>query len=161
MSTQTEAYGTVINQVEELEGLVGKEIGVSQWIEISQKRINTFAENTEDMQWIHIDPEKSARESPYKTTIAHGFLVLSMASQIAYQILEIKEVGMSINYGLNKVRFTNAVLSGSHIRGRITMQEYKAIPGGARYIMNLVFEIKGQERPACIAEWVGQAYAKP
>lgn len=161
MTTQTEAYSTTIQEVGELEGLVGKEIGLSEWIEISQERINIFAENTEDMQWIHIDPERSKRESPYKTTIAHGFLVLSMASQIAYQILKIQDVGMSINYGLNKVRFTNAVPSGAHIRGRITLQEYKAIPGGARYIMKLVFEIKGQEKPACIAEWVGQAYANP
>lgn len=161
MSTQTEAYSTEINKVSELEGLIGKEIGVSEWIEISQERINIFAENTEDMQWIHIDPERSAKESPYKTTIAHGFLVLSMASQIAYQILKIKDVGMSVNYGLNKVRFTNAVPSGAHIRGRIIMQEYKEIPGGARYIMKVVFEIKGQEKPACIAEWVGQAYGNP
>lgn len=160
-ATSTEAYKTTFKNIADIENYVGKEIGLSEWFEISQERIDVFADVTEDHQWIHIDPEKSAKHSPYKTTIAHGFLVLSMASKIAYATFEVNNMAMGVNYGLNKVRFTNAVPAGALVRGRVSLKDYKEIKGGARYVMDIVFEIKGQERPACVAEWIGQGYAGP
>ena len=157
----TEAYQTSIDNLSDIKSYIGKEVGLSEWVEITQDRIDTFADVTEDHQWIHINPEMAAKYSPYKTTIAHGFLVLSLGPKFSYEILKLKNVAMGVNYGLNKVRFTNAVPSGALVRGRFTMKEYKEIPGGARYIMEMVVELKGQEKPACVAEWIGQAYAGP
>ena len=157
----TEAFKTVIPKLSDLQNYLGKEIGVSEWIEITQDRIDNFGEVTEDMQWIHVNPEMSRKHSPYKTTVAHGFLVLSLGPKITYETMQIQNVAMGVNYGLNKVRFTNATPVGSFVRGRITLSEYKEIPGGARYTMQITFELQGQEKPACVAEWIGQAYATP
>ena len=99
--------------LEELRGLVGREIAVTQWLELTQERINKFADATEDHQWIHIDRERAQRESPYGTTIAHGFLTLSLVSHFIKEVLEMKGLRMAINYGLNRVRFPSAVLAGS------------------------------------------------
>ena len=125
---------------------------------IDQVTINGFAKLTKDEQWIHIDVEKSAKHSPYKTTIAHGFLVLSLASHFSYECIAFKDVGMGVNYGLDKVRFTNATPVGAKIRGRVSLMEYEAKEGGAKYKLKLVMELDGQEKPACIAEWIGIAY---
>ena len=110
-----------VAHLNELEQYVGKELGLTEWMTIEQDRINTFAEVTEDLQWIHTDPEKSAAFSPYKKTVAHGFLVLSLASKISYDALSIGDVVMGVNYGLDKVRFTNATRSGAKLRGRLAL----------------------------------------
>jgi acyl dehydratase len=157
-TTRTEAYATQFKHLSDLKEWVGKELGLSNWITITQERIDAFAAATEDQQWIHVDPEKSKLYSPYKTTVAHGFLVLSFASKFAYDCYSLDDVTMGVNYGLNKVRFPSATPSGALLRGRVSLLSYDEIPGGARYILKVVFEIKGQEKPACVAEFIAQAY---
>lgn len=161
MTITNKAYKTTLNNLSELKDYVGKEIGLSEWMEVTQANVNTFADVTEDRQWIHVDPQRSQQYSPYKTTIAHGFYVLSLASKIAYETFMVEDIAMGVNYGLNKVRFINATPVGAKVRGRIVLKEYKEIPNGARYIMELTFELEGQEKPACVAEWIGQAYTYP
>lgn len=155
----TSPYCTKFEKVADLEGYLGKELGLSEWITISQERIQKFAEATNDLQWIHVDEERSAKESPYGTTIAHGFLVLSMASAFAYECYTFENIKMGVNYGLDKVRFMNAVKAGAELRGRISLMEFKAIDGGAKYKVKVVFEIKGEEKPACVAEFLAMVYA--
>lgn len=154
------AYRSKFNSVDELENSLGKEIGLTEWYTMEQDKINIFAEATEDRQWIHIDKEKCKKESPYKTTIAHGFLILSMCSKIMFDAYELNNVGMVLNYGLDKVRFTNATPSGSKYRGRVSLMEFDANPKGAKYKMKVVIELEGQEKPACIAEFLALAYKK-
>lgn len=155
---RTEAYSTKFKHLSDLKGWVGKELGLSEWVTISQERIDTFAEATEDNQWIHVDEEKSKLYSPYKTTVAHGFLILSFASKFAYDCYRLGDMTMGLNYGLNKVRFPNATPAGALIRGRFSLLDYEEKPGGARYFVKVIFEIKGQEKPACVAELIVQAY---
>ena len=159
-SKTNNAYKSKFNSVDELEGFLGKEIGLTHWYSMNQDRINTFADATEDHQWIHIDKEKCERESPYKTTIAHGFLMLSMCSKIMFDSYELNNVGMVLNYGLDKVRFTNATLSGSRYRGRVSIMGFDANAKGAKYKMKVVIELEGQDKPACIAEFLALAYKK-
>lgn len=151
-------YATKLEHLSELASLVGKELGLTEWVTIDQQRIDDFAKTTEDEQWIHVDAERSAKESPYKKTIAHGFLVLSLASKFTYETFSVGDVTMGVNYGMDKVRFPNATPVDAQIRGRISLMEYKAIPGGAKYKMKVVFEINGQEKPACVAEFLAMAY---
>ncbi len=152
------AYHTSFSHLSDMKSHVGKELGVSDWVTITQDRINIFADATDDPQWIHIDPERSAKESPYKTTIAHGFLVLSLASSFCMKTYKIGDIAMGINYGLDKVRFPNATPVNSKLRGRVSLMEFLDIPGGAKYKVKVVFELQGQERPACVAEFVALAY---
>ncbi|MEM9885582.1 MAG: MaoC family dehydratase [Bacteroidota bacterium] len=152
------SYKTTFQQASELKAYTGKEIGLSSWITIDQAAIDTFAQLTKDEQWIHIDPEKSAQYSPYKTTIAHGFMVLSFVSHFSYECFEIKNIGMGLNYGLDKVRFMNAVPVNSRIRGRISLLEYEAKEKGAKYKFKVIIELEGQEKPACVAECIGVIY---
>ena len=152
------SYRTTFDQLEDMQQYIGKEIGLSDWLTIDQETINGFGKLTKDEQWIHTDIEKSAKHSPYKTTIAHGFLVLSLASHFSFECMGFKDVGMGVNYGLDKVRFINAAPVGAKIRGRISLMEYEAISGGAKYKLKLVMELEGGEKPACIAEWIGLAY---
>jgi acyl dehydratase len=154
------AYKSSFNSVDELESSLGKEIGLTNWYEMDQDRINIFADATEDHQWIHLDKEKCEKESPYKTTIAHGFLMLSMSSKIMFETFELNNVGMVINYGLDKVRFTNATLSGSKYRGRVSLMEFDSTPKGAKYKLKVVIELEGEEKPACVAELLALAYKK-
>jgi acyl dehydratase len=153
-----DAYRTSFTDVGELESYVGKELGLTNWYSMKQERINTFANATEDHQWIHVDEERSIKESPYKKTIAHGFLMLSMSSKIMFDSYEIKNFSMAINYGLDKVRFPNATPSGSRFRGRVSLMEFQAIPNGAKYKLSVVIELEGQEKPACVAECLALAY---
>ncbi|MEM9821468.1 MAG: MaoC family dehydratase [Bacteroidota bacterium] len=154
----TQPYKTHFNQLIEMKEAVGKEIGLTDWITIDQKRIDSFANTTEDHQWIHIDPEKSKQFSPYGTTIAHGLLVLSFAPKFTYEVYTVGDVVMGVNYGFNRVRFPNATKVNDQIRGRISLLDFKAIPRGAQFTLNLIIEIKGEEKPACAAEFIGQAY---
>lgn len=154
-------YSTQLKELSEMNAYVGKELGLTDWMPMEQSRINTFADATDDHQWIHIDPERSAAFSPYKKTVAHGFLVLSMASKITEEAFQIDQVAMGVNYGLDKVRFPNATHSGAFFRGRVSLLECNEIPGGAKYKVKIVFEIKGEEKPACVAEFLAIAYAGP
>lgn len=157
----TKAYKTIFKNLEEVKDAVGKEIGLSEWYTMDQKRINEFADATGDHQWIHVDREKSRADSPYGDSIAHGFLVLSMGSRMAYDSIEIQGLAMSVNYGLNKVRFINATKADARIRGRFEILDFQESRGGARYIMKLTIEIEGEDKPACVAEWIGQAFTLP
>lgn len=154
-------YSTRLNTLSEMKDYVGKELGLTDWMTMEQSRINTFADATEDHQWIHIDPERSAAFSPYKKTVAHGFLVLSMASKITTETFQVDQMAMGVNYGLDKVRFPNATHSGAFFRGRVSLMECNDIPGGVKYKVKIVFEIKGEEKPACVAEFLVIAYAGP
>ncbi len=142
-----------------MKGLVGQETGVSGWFEMSQERIDRFAALTQDEQWIHIDPARARAESPYGTTIAHGFLTLSMLSDFSREAVHLEgEFSRRINYGLNRVRFPAAVPAGSRIRGRFTLASVEDIEGGAQIQWNCVVEVEGQSKPAAAAEWLLRVY---
>ena len=158
--SEENAYSTKFKELTELKNFIGKELGLTSWMQMSQKKIDDFAEITDDKQWIHTDPDKSAVYSPYKKTVAHGFLVLSMVSRISFNAFSIKNVVAGINYGLDRVRFPNATKSDSAYRGRVSLMEFIVIPGGAKYKLKIVIEIKGEDKPACIAEFLALAYTK-
>lgn len=140
-----------------LEGRVGEEVGVSPWVEIDQERIDLFARATEDFQWIHVDPAR-AKDSPYGGTIAHGYLTLSMLPKLAESTFEFSDRKMGVNYGLNKVRFTAPVPSGSRIRGRFTLAGYEKIGGGVQVTWGVSIEREGGDKPVCIAEAIGRHF---
>lgn len=148
--------------IEELLANVGKTVGESQWRTVDQQRIDGFAELTEDPQWIHTDPERAAKESPFGATIAHGFLSLSLLSAMAIDVLPtIKGQVMGINYGFDKVRFMNPVREGSKVRGSFTLMEVKQRSANEWQLRHGVqVEIEGQEKPALIAEWLSLAIVK-
>ena len=139
---------------------VGAELGPTEWVTIDQARIDQFAEATGDHQWIHVDVERCRKESPFGTTIAHGFLTLSLISRFTYETIAIREsFRMSINYGCNKVRFMSPVKCGSRIRNRYTLLELTHIEGGWQSRWQVTVEIEGQQKPACVAETLGRYYA--
>jgi acyl dehydratase len=137
-----------------LQQRLGQEVAVSDWFEIPQDRITQFAETTEDHQWIHIDSARAEVESPYRTTIAHGFLTLSMVSAMLRNAIRLPPQRMGINYGLNRVRFMGAVPSGSRIRGRFVPSEIKEIEDGYQVVWTITIEREGSGKPSCVAEWV-------
>ena len=141
-----------------LSKLVGKEAAVSEWLEISQERINKFAEATNDFQWIHVDVER-AKASPLGSTIGHGFLTLSLIAGFSFKTFKVNGVRMGINYGLNKVRFTSQVPAGSRLRGRFTLKETKPIDGGLQVFWLVTVEREGSDKPAAIAETISLMYA--
>ena len=151
-------YCTHIPSLSNLKNYIGKELGLSKWTKITQTQINSFANTTDDRQWIHIDPERCQKQSPYKKPIAHGFLVLSLASKFCYEAYQLRNASMGINYGLDKVRFINAVEVNSFIRGRVSLISSEEIENGVKYKLNIVFELKNQKKPACIAEFIAIAY---
>lgn len=138
---------------------VGEEIGVSDWVEITQDRINLFADATGDHQWIHVDVERAKKDMPGGKTIAHGFLTLSLIPMLNHQISHINNVRNGINYGCNKVRFTSPVQAGSRVRARAKLLAADAMDkGGVRLTNQVTIEIEGQERPACVAETMSIVY---
>ena len=149
---------TTIESVAKLSEHVGKEVGVSDWIAVTQERINEFAEATEDRQWIHTNPERAARESPFKQPIAHGFLTLSLLSELMKKAMSVDGVRMGVNYGLNRVRFIAPVPAGSRIRGRFTLKALEEIKGGAQGVWDVTVELDGGEKPCCAAEWLVRYY---
>jgi acyl dehydratase len=153
-----EPYKTTVPTLGVMSSFIDKELGLSDWTEIKQEDINTFARITDDEQWIHIDVERSKKESPYKTTIAHGFMVLGLASKFCYETFHLADAKMGVNYGLDKVRFMSPTPSGAKVRGRVSLMSVDMIEGGAKYKMKVVFELKGQEKPACVAEFLAMAY---
>lgn len=149
----------VINGFDELESLTGTELGASDWLTITQAMVDRFADVTLDHQWIHIDPDRTARESPYRTTIAHGFLMLSLVPHFTRQIADLRCVSRRINYGLNKVRFPNAVRTGACVRGvQRLLSTTRVAPGAVRFTSQVVIEIEGESKPACVAETITMAY---
>jgi acyl dehydratase len=145
----------IVESVDQLNGLVGKEIGVSEWIVVKQERISRFAEATEDRQWIHLDAERAKRKSPFGKTIAHGFLTLSLISHLMQQTVQVRGgFRLVVNYGLNRVRFPSPVREGSRIRGRFTLASFKDLGDSYESILGCTVECEGSEKPACVAEWV-------
>jgi acyl dehydratase len=148
-----------ITSLEELRSLTGQEVAVSDWLEVSQDRISLFADATGDHQWIHVDVERAKTESPYGATIAHGFLTLSLLSQLMSETVKIKlPIKMGINYGLNKVRFPSAVPAGSRIRSRAVLQALEEIPDGVQLVWKITVEREGADKPCCVAEWLVRYY---
>lgn len=148
-----------VKSPEALKEIVGKEIRATEWFRVTQERIGLFAEASDDQQWIHLDAERASRESPYGTTIAHGFLTLSLISQFVKQAIEIQGgVRLAVNYGLNRVRFPAAVRSGSRIRARIFLLGLRELPDSYEAIYSITMEIEESEKPACIAEWIVRYY---
>ncbi|HEX2200047.1 MAG TPA: MaoC family dehydratase [Burkholderiales bacterium] len=143
--------------IRQLASRVGEEVGVSPWVEVTQERIDTFARAIDDFQWIHVDPSR-ARESPFGGTIAHGFLTLSLLSHFSERTFSFSDRRMGVNYGLNRVRFTAPVPSGSRVRARFTLAKYEPLDGGVQVTWNTVVEIEGAGKPALIAEWIGRHY---
>ena len=137
----------------ELPAVVGSELGTTPWLCIDQLRIDAFAEATEDRQWIHVDPERAAA-SPFGGPIAHGFLSLSLISRFLEQLLEVHGAGMLVNYGLNKVRFPTPVPVGGRVRGSGQFAEVTEVPGGWQVVLDLVVELEGAAKPACVAAFV-------
>ncbi len=138
---------------------IGDEVAVSDWIEITQARINQFAEATDDRQWIHVDTARAATDSPFHTTIAHGFLTLSLLSELMKRALSLGGLRMGINYGLNRVRFVAPVPAGSRIRGRFKLDALEEIKGGAQATWSVAVEREGgAEKPCCVAEWLVRYY---
>ncbi len=148
----------VFGKLEELAAKVGQEVVVSDWLEITQERIDQFADATGDHQWIHVDVERARRESPFGTTIAHGFLTLSLLSHFLNNSLEFGNSKMGVNYGCNRLRFTAPVKSGSRLRARLKLKEFQRIEGGVQMIWDVAMECEGQEKPVLVAEWVGRRY---
>lgn len=149
----------VLKNFDDLKDFVGREIGVTDWFEITQGRILKFAEATEDRQWIHIDSVRAPQESPYGTTIAHGFLTLSLLSHLSEQVLRIQNgIGMIVNYGLNRVRFPAPVPAGSNIRARFTLQSLQDTGNAGEATYSVVVEVQNQSKPCCVAEWIVRYY---
>jgi len=151
----------VLETSHSLRDLVGRELTPTDWFPIAQERIEQFAEVTEDRQWIHLDRERAERESPYGTTIAHGFLTLSLLSRFMKEAIQIRGgVRMSVNYGLNRVRFPSAVRADSNIRVRFILQSLKDVPDALEAVWDSRVEVQGSDKPCCIAEWVVRYYIK-
>jgi acyl dehydratase len=149
----------VIETSDALKAYVGKEIGVSEWLAVTQERINQFAEATEDRQWIHMDSDRAKRESLFGVTIAHGFLTLSLISRLIKDVIQINGgARLTINYGLNRVRFPSPVRQGSKIRGRFTLLSFQDRGEAQEAIFAVSVECQGNEKPCCVAEWIVRYY---
>ena len=149
-------YCTEVSTINALNSFVNKEIGLTEWREIKQLDINTFGKLTSDEQWIHVDVDRANSESPFGKPVAHGFMILSYASAFVYECLKVDSIIMGVNYGLNKVRFITPIPVDSRIRGRVVLQQLDIIPNGAKYFLSITFELEGQEKPCCVAEFIAQ-----
>ncbi|MFZ6756551.1 MaoC family dehydratase [Undibacterium sp. Ji50W] len=144
--------------INELKDLIGQEVAQSEWVEITQERVNTFADATGDHQWIHIDVERAKRESPFGGPIAHGFLTLSLLPMLVANAIHLSYVKMGVNYGLNKVRFPSPVPVGSRLRARMKLLEIEDIKDGAQLTWEVSIEREGQDKPVCVAESISRCY---
>jgi acyl dehydratase len=150
----------VLNNLQSLKEFVGREIGVSEWFCVTQERIQEFAQATEDRQWIHLDRERASTESSYGSTIAHGFLTLSLISHLSKEVIEIRSgVRLAVNYGLNRVRFPAAVRTDSRIRARFALLGLKELADSAEAIFTVTVEIEHSDKPGCVAEWILRYYS--
>ena len=141
----------------ELQHLVGKPLGTSEWMLIDQDRIDRFAQATGDLQWIHTDPARAAA-GPFGATVAHGFLTLSLLPALFDTGMQVADVRMGINYGLNTVRFPAPVRVGSRVRGHFVLQSYEPLPGGAQLVVRATIELEGSDKPACVADTVSRRF---
>ena len=141
----------------DLQALVGQSVGVSDWIGVDQPRIDLFAAATGDHQWIHTDPERAAK-GPFGTTIAHGFLTLSLLPEMSASAFEVRDTRMGVNYGLGKVRFPAPVPAGSRLRGHFKLVRYEPIEGGAQLTVEVTMEREGADKPVCVAESLARRY---
>lgn len=148
----------VLETPQALKEFVGRELGVSDWFLMTQERISQFAATTEDHQWIHEDRERAARESPYGTTIAHGFLTLSLIGHLTRQVFRVKGVRMSVNYGLNRVRFPAPVPAESKIRARVALKGLKELGDSVEAEVLVTIEGENARKPCCVAEWLMRFY---
>ena len=149
---------TEIESVAKLAELVGRDVAVSEWVEVSQERIDQFAEATEDRQWIHTDRVRAARESPFKETIAHGFLTLSLLSEMGRTAMTVGGVRMGLNYGLDRVRFVAPVPAGSRVRGSFHLAAFREVEGGAQAKWSVTVRREGGDRLCCVADWLVRYY---
>lgn len=149
----------VFQSFEELGALVGTEVAVSDWVEITQERVDRFAEATGDHQWIHVDVERARRESPYGGPIAHGYLTLSLVPKLAGETISFPNSRMGVNYGSNRVRFPDAVPVGSRVRARFVLGGFERIEGGVQIQWNVTMEREGAAKPAMVAEVISRRYA--
>lgn len=147
-----------LGNLRDLRDRVGQEIVVSDWMEITQERIDRFADATEDHQWIHVDVERARRDSPFRTTVAHGFLTLSMLSRLLNRSINFGTAKMGVNYGFNRLRFTAPVPAGSRLRGRFTLKALEEIEGGVQSTWAVVVEREDSDKPCLVAEWVTRRY---
>jgi len=148
-----------VRDPQSLKELLGREIGVTEWLRVAQERIEQFAEATEDRQWIHLDQARTITESPYGTTIAHGFLTLSLISYLVKELIQIQSgVRLAVNYGLNRVRFPAAVRTNSRIRARVSLLTLKELSDSIEATYAVTIEIDKSEKPACVAEWIVRYY---
>ena len=150
---------TTTTTLAELPALTGTELGTSDWVEVTQDRVNAFADATDDHQWIHVDVERATRDSPFGGPIGHGYLTLSLLIPMWSQVLVVTDVGMGVNYGLNKVRFPAPVPVGSKIRLTATLKDVEEVAGGLQVTATAVIEAEGATKPVCIAEPVFRFYA--
>jgi acyl dehydratase len=149
----------VIETPRSLSDFAGREIAVTDWLTVTQERIRDFAEVTEDRQWIHMDRERAKRESPFGTTIAHGFLTLSLVSHFMREAIEIRSgARMGINYGLNRVRFPSPVRADSQIRARVSLLSMKELPNAVEATFAISVEGQDSDKPHCVAEWIVRYY---
>jgi len=142
----------------DLKDRVGEEVVVSGWLEMTQERINGFAQATGDHQWIHVDPERARRESPFGVPIAHGFLTLSLLSKFLSESVRFSQSKMGVNYGINRLRFTAPVPVGARIRARLTVKRLEELQGGVQVTWAVVLEREGSDKPCLIAEWLTRRY---
>jgi acyl dehydratase len=148
----------IFETIAELQPLVGQDIATSEWITVTQERIQLFADATNDHQWIHLDAER-AKAGPFKTTIAHGYLTLSLLPELSASAFEVRGTRMGVNYGLNKVRFPAPVPSGSRLRGHFKLLAYEPLEGGAQLTVQVTMEREGSDKPVCVAESLARRYA--
>jgi len=155
--TDTPTFPLHFATLASLQSRVGEHLATSPWLTVDQQRIDLFAQATGDHQWIHVDPVRAAA-GPYGTTIAHGFLTLSLLPELAEKAIHIDDVKMGLNYGLNRVRFMAPVPSGSRLRGQIRLKAYDVIDGGAQLTMEVSIEREGAPKPVCVAETVSRRF---
>jgi acyl dehydratase len=150
----------VLKSLQSLKDYLGREIGTTGWLPLTQERIQQFADATGDHQWIHVDPERARRESPYGAAIAHGFLTLSLMSHFMREAIALPgDVRQTINYGLNRVRFPAPVRAGGKIRARVSLQSYRELSGSVEAVFEITIETEGGAKPCCVAEWILRYYS--
>ena len=147
----------IFHSAEELRAAAGREAGPTDWITVEQSRVDEFADATDDHQWIHVEPARAA-SGPFGTTIAHGYLTLSLVNFFLPNLVRVEGAKMGVNYGTNKVRFPAAVKVGARIRGRAQVLEATDVPGGVQIVVRITIEIEGGERPACVADTISRFF---
>jgi acyl dehydratase len=148
----------IIRTIEDAKALEGQEVGLSDWVVIDQERINRFADATDDFQWIHVDHERAARELPNGTTIAHGYLTLSLIPALTSKFIKVENLTRALNFGCNKVRFYTMVPVGSRVRARATVLQARKRAGALHLLSEIRVEVEGERKPACVAETLGMYF---